>query len=506
MYRVMIVDDEPFILDGLCDAVDWSSFGLELSARADNGSMALQKLEDIPIDLLITDISMPIMDGLTLIRKARELRPELLVIILSGFNEFDYLKQGMQLGIENYLLKPINFTELSATLRSTVQKLNDSLLRYVVKEDDIDIIRDALLLRKMTGQIAPTDFDERAIMLGINFVGQYVTTVIVQGSGQRENRLYDDLMLTIQQQQLNVVSFHNNEGDIVLVSIADQQEGSREVALQLALHLRIQHCSCKIAIGSTSLRGNEQLSYESAQRALQLYMLLKPEDIADYERFLPMTSDGSSKLEIDWNTYSKALLSKDKEQLDERIEADFNRLRDVLGIRPEQLRSLAIEMLTRLKMELDGFIRTDVWENEPFQSSFEKVLYASNLEELLAIVKEAISTAIDELIREDKSPIIRQVLQHIEANYAEDMTLKLLGMQYNIHPVYLGKLFHKETGDSFTDYFNRYRINRAKVLLKTTNAKVHEIAREVGYWETGYFHKQFKKYVGISPIEYKELL
>jgi two-component system response regulator YesN len=87
--------------------------------------------------------------------------------------------------------------------------------------------------------------------------------------------------------------------------------------------------------------------------------------------------------------------------------------------------------------------------------------------------------------------------------YPEDMSLKSLGQQYNIHPVYLGQLFHKETNVSFTDYINKYRIERAKALLRETPMKVQDIAREVGYWETGYFYKQFKKYVGISPTDYK---
>ena len=101
--------------------------------------------------------------------------------------------------------------------------------------------------------------------------------------------------------------------------------------------------------------------------------------------------------------------------------------------------------------------------------------------------------------------LLRQVLHYIDQSYNEDISLKTLGALYNIHPVYLGQLFHKEVNQSFTDYINWYRIEKAKELLKHSPMKVQEIARCVGYWETGYFYKQFKKYVGISPTEYKGL-
>ena len=96
-----------------------------------------------------------------------------------------------------------------------------------------------------------------------------------------------------------------------------------------------------------------------------------------------------------------------------------------------------------------------------------------------------------------RNPVVNQVLQHIDKHYAEELSLKLLGAQYHLHPVYLGQLFHKETGETFAEYINKYRIERAKEQLRGSNLKVHEIARKVGYWETGYFYKQFRKYVGF---------
>jgi Response regulator containing CheY-like receiver domain and AraC-type DNA-binding domain len=112
---------------------------------------------------------------------------------------------------------------------------------------------------------------------------------------------------------------------------------------------------------------------------------------------------------------------------------------------------------------------------------------------------------VDSLAMDVRSPVVRQVLNEIEEHYADELSLKTLGTRFHIHPVYLGQLFQKEIGESFTEHINKYRIEQAKRLLKTSSLKVHDIARQVGYWETGYFYKQFKKFVGVSPSEFKGL-
>lgn len=187
MYNVLLVDDEPFITEGLSDAIDWSGFGLEVVGSAENGKQALELLRQVPTDILITDISMPVMDGLELIRQARELLPGLKVIILSGYNEFNYLKEGMRLGIENYLLKPVHFEELRATLRDTVDKLNAARPERAFGEDEIGILRDNIMKRWLTGKIGAAELAERLEMLGIRLEKPYSAVAIVRcpGGGRR---------------------------------------------------------------------------------------------------------------------------------------------------------------------------------------------------------------------------------------------------------------------------------------------------------------------------------
>jgi len=195
---------------------------------------------------------------------------------------------------------------------------------------------------------------------------------------------------------------------------------------------------------------------------------------------------------------------RDKQALLERIEENFEQLRKMDGITPNLLQDMAMEWLIRFKMQLKEIRHTE--EPELYKDGFSRIRTSSSINEWRDIIKEMAVLTVDSLIRDVKSPIVQQVLNYIHESYNEDLSLKTLGAQYKIHPVYLGQLFHKEVNESFTEYINKYRINKAKEQLRTSPLKVHEIARNVGYWETGYFYKQFKKYVGISPTEYKGLV
>lgn len=207
---------------------------------------------------------------------------------------------------------------------------------------------------------------------------------------------------------------------------------------------------------------------------------------------------------IDWSEYVKLILAKEKEILEEQIGEDFEEIQRLEGMTPTRLQDIALELIIRFKMQLKEINHKE--DAEPFTLGFTKVREADTGTDLIKAIQEVAVSVIDALVRDVKNPVVQQVLKYIHENYAGEFSLKTLGAAYNIHPVYLGQLFHKETNETFTGYINKYRVEKAKEQLKTTHLKVHEIAANVGYLESGYFYKQFKKYVGISPVEYKGLL
>ncbi|WP_334074339.1 MULTISPECIES: response regulator transcription factor [Paenibacillus] len=503
MYKVFLVDDEPFIIEGLYDIVDWAELGMEIVGHAENGSAALQALREKPADILITDISMPQMTGLDLIRGSREFKPDLKVIVLSGYDEFAYLKEGMALGIENYLLKPINLEEFAATLTAVRNKLDLTRTHEALSEYSTRILRDNVMHRWMYNQIGTEEFQERADLLGLKLDKPWVLVSLLrvrQASADIYSRVEREL-----KGNPEIVPFRDNDGDLVLLHNFEEPDRGRreagEVIDRLAEMLSLYRP--QISLGSVEEKeGCAFISYENAKKAQEYFMVFPELEVISHEELKDRTERAQAS-SIDWSESSRLLLTRDKEGLDALIGRELSRLGEQGAATPAFLQEIALEWMLRFKMQLQEIRHTE--DPGLFAGGIERIRSADTLEELAEIVKKTAASAIDALNRDVKSPVVQQVLNTIHEGYNQDLSLKTLGNTYKIHPVYLGQLFHKEVGESFTEYINRYRIEKAKEMLKSTNQKVHEIARQVGYWEAGYFYKQFKKYVGISPTEFKGL-
>jgi two-component system response regulator YesN len=506
MFRVFLADDEPFIIEGLYDIIDWAEVGLEIVGHASNGQKALDALQETSVDILVTDISMPIMNGLDLIRHARSVHPELKVIVLSGFDEFSYLKEGMQLGIENYLLKPINIQELKASLQNTVEKLNTMNETQLVQAYSKQILKDNTLHRWLTQQIAPLEFYERAELLGINLASAYMVAAVLRMPVDADKGL--EFITGRLDAYEWVTVFRDLDGDILLLASMDHmEEGKKELMTLLhQLHTALQDQSVRISIGTVGhLPDGVAQSYEAAKKAQEYFWIYPELPVIDYQE-LAMHQD-NPKVDfsiIDWAAYAKLIIAKDIENLRACIHSDFKRIQALPGITPHDFQNIAFEMVIHFKLEIKAIRHTE--ELEVYHLAFDQIREAVALEELEAAILEIAETTVGFLISDVRSPIVQQVLKYVQQSYAEELSLKMLGAHYHIHPVYLGQLFQKEINETFTEYMNRFRVEKAKELLKTTHAKVHQIAKEVGYSELGYFYKQFKKYVGISPTDYRGLL
>lgn len=503
MYKVFIVDDEPFIIEGLYDVVDWPAFGLEIVGHAENGKQALDKLQNLPVDILITDISMPIMTGLTLIAEARKIKPELKVIILSGFDDFAYLKEAMRLGIENYLLKPINFKELEETLSGTIEKMNAYQANYALNEYDISILRSNILYRWLTGKIEADELTERASLLGLRLDQPYMLVSVLRAQSTK----LEQVLMRLVENEDNVLYLVDYDGDYVVIFTMDDPEVEKPRAIRLLQQVRELYFGEDICISLGSvetLSEHTTDSYRHAKEAQEYFLVLQQPSYVDYVDIQERKEEASRSFSLHWPDYAKGIAARDKQELFNQIDSDFERLRMTPGMLPSILQSVAVELIIRFKMELSDI----QYGAAPdfVKSTLTSIMESVSIDDLIAAVKEGIGGLVDSLNSDIKSPVIQQTLNHIHQSYAEDLSLKVLAGQYHIHPVYLGHLFHKETGESFTEYINRYRIEKAKELLRTTPLKVQEIARQVGYWETGYFYKQFKKYVGLSPRDFKGLL
>jgi two-component system response regulator YesN len=203
-------------------------------------------------------------------------------------------------------------------------------------------------------------------------------------------------------------------------------------------------------------------------------------------------------LEIDYEAFTKLLLSGEREAANQFIAETFQKLFGCGMITRIDNYNVAIElMLIAKKME----------KNSNFSAVFNPLLRIHTIEQLLHHVQESVQETLDQLslVSDELSPNMKYMVDQVSKHYKEELSLKTLSQRMNMHPTYLGQLFQKEMGRSFSDYVNQFRIEKARQLLLQTTLLTNEIAAEVGYLDPAYFYRQFKKSVGISPTELRKM-
>ena len=504
MYNVFLVDDEPFILEGMYHILDWGSLGLRIVGHANDGAEALEALRETAVDILVTDISMPKVTGLELIRRLRERGADVKIVVLSGFNDFEYLKEAMHLGIENYLLKPVNSQELRETLRNATEKL-EGPAEAQWSARDIGVLRDNIMHRWLTRRIAYEELEERARLLGLPVDAPYYMVAICKSASTAALEEYVRAEFAIPHgDPIRLVVFRDLAGDVVLLFALPDAAGREAVVRLLERGAdRATPPDVRIAVGG--MRDGVEgaaASYAEASAAFPYFLVRPDRRVLRCETLQANAAPVVPSFELEWDRYTKLIHARSREELKDLIAADVRRLVATEEATPSFVRQTVIDTIVRIRSE---FRLSGPEDAGGMEEEYDRVRHAVDAEDLIQSVVRVADRAMDELERQTTTPVVKQVLQRIGRSYAEPLSLKSLALELKIHPVYLGQLFHQETGSTFTEYFNRYRVDKAKQLLVEGRHKVHEIAQMVGYPDTRYFYKKFKRYVGVSPMDYRDL-
>lgn len=515
MYDVFLVDDEPFIIEGLQSILEWNDYGLRIVGQAENGEAAWDILKDHPVDLVVTDIMMPKMTGLQLIEKVKQAHPHTRFIILSGYNEFVYVKEGIKHGVENYLLKPINIDEFRSTLENTVQKLDQSRMHHMVELHNRDILRDNVLFRWLRDRIHMEELQQRADLLDIHFVHPYYMVVLVRPEVRKDDEMdymkQDEVASQAKlllDEKFGGFCVREWDGETAIVlglyNREDKQEAIEKLVQWKAETEQNLQSVLEVTVGSVQEGyAKASVSFDHAKQVQPYHLVRVDDSIIDCDEIESYRSSRPSSVQPETEPYVKLLYARDKEGLREQLEADFDRLSDTDGVTPRDMRNFAVELLIAWKQSVKG---SAVLQLNDERDWFDDVYHIQTLDALKDHVLQVAAHVIELMSEpEDMSPVVRQVLHDIQERYAEELSLKTLSQVYNINPVYLGQLFQKEVQSTFSDFLNKTRINKAKEMLTGTNYRMTDIAAKVGYWDKSYFYKQFKKYVGISPKEYREI-
>ncbi len=496
MYTVLLVDDEEKILEVMKVRIGWQELGVDKLLTASDGQAALEYFEQQRIDLLVTDIQMPRMDGLELIEKVRSLYPDTHCILLTAYGEFEYARRAIQLGVENYLLKPVADVEME----QTIQKALDNI--YNRRKNSRDLLRENTLNRWASGSIGSEELSERAAVLGINLYQPEYCVVCAVRRGKSSLAAFRASCLELLAQKYEVNGFWDEKGRWVMI-LGGRDLSRENVSAEISHAAQESNAvdAVRVAIG-TSVKETDLLhmSYLNACDTIDMNdlsdspVLLKEETdtlgidadlLAEEVRILYYLPDQSIR-----DTGYRHLATKLYQQ-----DGKDAPLKSLSRLHKGCLRVLMSEFPAQ--ENLREVLRVPSWTPEKQHSESD---FARAAEEMLVTGRQAFMKCLAEL-----SPIVQVALRYVHDSVMEGagISIKDFCAKNGMNPAYLGHLFKKETGTFFNDYLMQCRINQSIILLRNPNRKIKDIAEEVGFASASYYVKCFRENKGISPSRYR---
>lgn len=501
MYRVLLVDDEQLITMGLQALLDWEDYGFEIVTTAESGEEALAYLKENPIDILITDILMGEMSGLDLIKEVKKVQPKVKSIVLTGYQEFSYIKQGLLLGIENYLVKPVDEEELLTTIQNIGRKLK--VMMGSNQEQESSTLMDNTLWRFLNGEIDKNDCLERLSLYNIQFNQPFYNVSILNFENYHKPEISKEIRKFIEEHYSAVCLYSPNQDILIIYGSNDEKElfHFNEGLVQDLKGELVNAGLFYLSMGKPVKMVEEIEDSFADARDYSLLQLFSEPNVLISERLTIDKHEELKKQQEMKENIVKMLLKADKETL-QLVDSYVQELtRKSTFTSPQAVKKYTFDLISYIHYSL----KPD--DLSYYTASVEKIVYSTDINQMRAILKEYCREIIF-LIHNQvnlRSPIVQNVLDYIHVHYDQGISLKTLGQQFHVNAIYLGQLFQKEIGVVFSEYLNRYRLEKAKELLKTTHFRAGEIGKKVGYSDTTYFYKQFRKTVGTTPSEWRKI-
>lgn len=511
MYKVIVVDDEPFIRLGLRTIVDWESLGFLVVGDASNGREAVDRHRVLSPDLIVIDIRMPGMDGLQAIREIRKTDGDCQFLILSGYADFDYAKQAIEMNVSGYVLKPIDEEKLEEELlriRSGLDRLSD---RGKLPGLRADALREELILKLIAADPADAPELKSALKPLISFAGKCMQILLVEaedGSDAGPGHSESAKMRWLEAAKAEGLGYGFQTGPYVGFLLKDVM--IRPAAKYEWLGLLQDACGTKLGFTAAVGRivydlADIRQSYEGALGLLKNRFLLAGGQIhmekeADLSQSIsvPNKDTPPDLEELALKLFYMLDLGRREgvaEALEEtgRALAAYDSSETAIKSGLAQVLSVALNKLAVLRQSVN------IQEYAPLLAG----LYLhSHYDAMMGDIASKLAELAGRLGTDGNLPVVKQVMDFVQRHYQENLKLETLAEMFNYHRGYLGKMFKQHTGDSFNTFLDKVRIQQA-IRLLGEGLKVHQVSERVGYSTVDYFHSKFKKYVGVSPSSFK---
>jgi two-component system response regulator YesN len=527
MYRLLIVDDEPRHRDGLANLIgklrpDYHVF------KAKNGNEALGIIADNPIDIVFSDIRMPQMDGLQLLEHLDSYDKPPILVVLSGYRQFEYAQKAISLGVCEYLLKPVD----AATMKHTLEKIereitaNHTQLQenenaLIKLNQTLPIYNDHLMNQWIAGHIEGKSLSELRKLLPPIEAGTVLLTEInafrsadFMDEFQVKQFLKEQIEQTLGPAAGSVSFFLEDRRSILVTIISTSSFEIRSTETQDKLRACIRKMKedgleITIAMGSKSediIRLAKQ-SFEDAKRALSYQFFLGSAIILSLEEIMPAANGQLLAKYREEEELLDAVRESDKEKAVRLIHAIFEKQINQGLPLPEAFKEFILRIVLHLIHHFKDVMLEDYYK-DLLRRTEESLKHSPFYSMLKNSVIDMLSEMIDTILKTrnwKKEMIIKTCLQYIEEHYAEDLFLESVASKFYFNTSYFSHYFKVNTGISFSQYLLRTRLRKGKELLEETDSKIYEISKLIGFKDTKYFNRVFKKEFGVTPEEYRRI-
>ena len=521
--KVLIVDDEYFIGKLIYKLIAWDEKNLECVSILDNGEDAINFIKNNTPDIVITDIRMPGVSGLDLIRETRGISNKIQYIIISGYREFEYAREAMKYGIDHYVLKPINKDDLREALDDVINILGEIENKEAREKRLIETVENSKKIIKSS------------ILKDIIENNDYDNTIFLN----KDSRLFRAINIKLDYEDIGH-QVYKRQDSITVAKVVDIVNKILEINVGEVI-------GCNKEFMNIFFLFNYSMEEAKSIRSILNTILSKiNEYLIGFERYRATIGVGNEKSELN---DIKISINEARYTIEKRLRIGINRVIYFEDINNENLSNEYTDIMNKyndeLKRSIESFnieeikyILSDIFKkisdgqnedivyqiydriyglfkdysDEKIEEEYRDILSllnsCCNLSDCKKVILKYVLDCLEYIKSKSEGQVlkpIRTMISYIKDNYREKITIEDMAEIVDLNPIYLGSLFKKEIGLNFSSYLIKVRIDAAKSLLVETNYTIAAIGSEVGYKDTRYFSQLFEKTVGIKPALYRKI-
>lgn len=511
MYKLLIVDDNNIQIQSVMEFINWEEFGVDEIVTAQNGVDALKKFKELLPDIVITDVVMPLMNGIEFQQEALRLYPKSKFIFMSCYNDFDYLKTAMENKAISYILKPINSDELEAAIKNSLgiieseKKANDA---FKLMDESIDVFRENLLYRFLYSKYNDVDhlhntirnlklYDHNLFITASIEIGEtaYFYKIIESIKGYRSVSFNQYIIIDTDQKIICVFTSKSQNIDedtqkvynFLRTFISDAPEQyNTNITAGVSMP-----CKTLVELPKTLLQ---------ADAALEEFMCLSLNGVCIYE----------NKMYIQPSYKILELKDSLASLLDDCTDEKINSFLDIYyptNMLKTHVKLICTSILTTLQillLEKNIDIQYFFGDSDNIYNKLNNLNTHYNLRQLLFNIIKSVNNLAQQTEKCKYSKIIDDIKKIVDENYSVISNIDYISEQINLSTSYVKNIFKKYTGETIFDYLLRRRMEAAKLMLKDPYVKVFEVADKVGYKSKAHFSETFRKYTGMTPRDFQK--